>query len=94
VDTISDNRFETASDSRFDSRFDFGFASSLLLDMAQERSLEGLMEKVIGGMSHRRQIARVEFWLIEKGDICSRCVQRSLCPDQMRHHRAAEGVWL
>ncbi|HZI32021.1 MAG TPA: PAS domain S-box protein, partial [Candidatus Binatia bacterium] len=73
-----------ASDKRYDTRSDFDFASSLLLDLAQERSLEGLMEKVISGISQRSQIARVEFWLIEKGDICSTCAQRAVCPDQTR----------
>ena len=84
MDTTSDNRFETASDSRFDSRLDFDFASSLLLDLARERSLEGLMEKsVVAAMTHH-EIARTEVWLIEKGDLCSRCAHRPECPDQTR----------
>jgi transcriptional regulator with GAF, ATPase, and Fis domain len=44
--------------------------------------MEELLEKVVGGMNKRLQIARVEFWLIENGDICSRCEQRTRCPDQ------------
>ena len=75
---------ENSTDNRFDTRFDFDFAARLLLEIAQERSLEGLMEKVIGGISHRIQIARVEFWLIKKGDICPRCPNRNHCPDQTR----------
>ena len=39
---------ETASDKRYDTRFDFDFATNLLLEIAQERSLEGLMEKAVG----------------------------------------------
>ena len=73
---------ETASDKRYDTRFDFDFASSLLLDIAQERSFDGLMEKSVSVASP--EIARTEIWLIEKGDICSRCPQRPLCPDQTR----------
>lgn len=73
---------ETASDKRYDTRFDFDFASSLLLDIAQERSFDGLMEKSISAASP--EIARTEIWLIEKGDLCSRCSQRPLCPDQTR----------
>jgi transcriptional regulator with GAF, ATPase, and Fis domain len=73
---------ETASDKRYDTRFDFDFASSLLLDIAQERSFDGLMEKSVSVASP--EIARSEIWLIEKGDLCSRCPQRPLCPDQTR----------
>jgi transcriptional regulator with GAF, ATPase, and Fis domain len=73
---------ETASDKRYDTRFDFDFASSLLLDIAQERSFDALMEKSVSAASP--EIARVEIWLIEKGDLCPRCPQRPLCPDQTR----------
>ena len=78
----TDNRFEAASDNRFDSRFDFDFASGLLLDIAQERSLEGLMGKSIAAAMTQPEFARVEIWLIEEGDICPRCSQRPQCPDQ------------
>jgi transcriptional regulator with GAF, ATPase, and Fis domain len=73
---------ENSSDKRYDTRFDFDFASSLLLDIAQERSLEGLMEKAVSTASP--EIARAEIWLIDKGDICSRCPHRPGCPDQTR----------
>lgn len=84
METPGDNRFESSSDSRFDARFDFDFASSLLLDIAQERSLEGLMEKSVAAAMTHPEIARVEIWLIEKGDICARCPQKPQCPDQTR----------
>ena len=75
---------QTASDSRFDARFDVDFATGLLLDIAQERSLEGLMGKSVAAAMTNPEFARVEIWLIEKGDICSRCPQRPQCPDQTR----------
>ncbi|HWY30994.1 MAG TPA: sigma 54-interacting transcriptional regulator, partial [Candidatus Acidoferrum sp.] len=75
---------ETASDNRYDSRFDIDFATNLLLGVAQERSLDGLMEKLLSATTMRPHTARMEFWLIEKGDICSRCPQRPQCPDQTR----------
>ena len=75
---------ETASDRRYDTRFDSDFASNLLLDIAQERSFEGVMEKVRGAAMTHPEIARVEIWLIGKGDICLRCPQRPRCPDQTR----------
>ena len=75
---------ETTSDKRYDTRFDFDFASSLLLDLAQERSIEGVMEKAQGAAMTNPEIARTEIWLIGKGDLCPRCPQRPRCPDQAR----------
>ena len=75
---------ETTSDSRFDQAFDFKFAAGLLLDLARERSLESLLEKLVRVGVERPGTARLEFWLIEKGDICSRCPRRPECPDQTR----------
>jgi transcriptional regulator with GAF, ATPase, and Fis domain len=75
---------ETASDKRYDTRFDFDFGASLLLDIAQERSLEGLMQKAFSAAMTHPEFARVETWLIGKGDICLRCPQRPRCPDQTR----------
>jgi transcriptional regulator with GAF, ATPase, and Fis domain len=84
MESNSDNRYETASDSRFDARFDFDFASNLLLDIAQERSFEGLMEKAHGAAMTHPEFARVETWLIGNGDLCPQCPQRPRCPDQSR----------
>ena len=42
------------------------------------------MEKVRGAAMTHPEIARVEIWLIGKGDICPRCPQRPRCPDQTR----------
>jgi formate hydrogenlyase transcriptional activator len=75
---------DAESDNRYDTRFDFDFASGLLLEIAQERSVEGLMQKLIGAAMTNIEFARVEFWLVEKGDICSRCSLKSQCPDQTR----------
>ena len=55
-----------------------------MLDIAQERSFEGVMEKVHGAAMIHPEFVRVETWLIEKGDICQRCPQRPRCPDQTR----------
>jgi transcriptional regulator with GAF, ATPase, and Fis domain len=68
-----------------DVRFDPNVALTLLVDLGRERSVEGLMEKLTGSIVTRPgPIARVEIWLIEKGDICSRCPRRPECPDQTR----------
>jgi formate hydrogenlyase transcriptional activator len=64
--------------------FDPTFAGNLLIEVAQERSVENLMKKVVDSFLARPGVARVEIWLIEKGDLCSRCEQRPNCPDQSR----------
>lgn len=51
--------------------FDAKFATDFLLDIAQERSLESLMEKFIRVALDRPGNARVEVWLLETDDICS-----------------------
>jgi transcriptional regulator with GAF, ATPase, and Fis domain len=96
VENVAPGRYSTSvnagSDKRYDTRFDFDFASELLLEIAQERSLDGLMERTFGVAMTHPEIARAEIWLVEKGDICSSCRQRSRCPDQMRClHLAAAG---
>jgi transcriptional regulator with GAF, ATPase, and Fis domain len=81
---------EKTSDNRFDRNFDLRFTdqpnfhTDLLLDLARERSLESLMEKAVRHGLARPAIARIEIWLNEAGDICSRCPQRPGCPDQTR----------
>jgi transcriptional regulator with GAF, ATPase, and Fis domain len=75
---------ENSSDNRYDSRFDFDFAANVLLDIAQERSLDGLMKKTVGAAMTHPEMARIKIWLIEKGDLCSRCLQRLRCPDHTR----------
>lgn len=75
---------ETDNDQRYDTRFDSDVAANLLLDIAQERSFERVMEKVHGAAMAHPELARVETWLIGKGDICPRCPQRPRCPDQTR----------
>jgi transcriptional regulator with GAF, ATPase, and Fis domain len=72
-----------------DVRFDPNFALTLLLELGRERSVQGLMEKLFNSIgssigSRGRLIGRLEIWLIEKGDICSRCPRRPECPDQTR----------
>jgi transcriptional regulator with GAF, ATPase, and Fis domain len=71
-------------ESKSENRFDPNLAVDLLLDIARERSLESLMEKLVHARLARPGLARAEFWLIKKGDICSRCPQRPECPDQTR----------
>jgi transcriptional regulator with GAF, ATPase, and Fis domain len=74
-----------------DNRFDPEFASSLLLEIAQERSLDQLLKKLVCRILKRPGVARVRIWLIDKGDICSTCPRRPDCPDQTRCLHAVAG---
>ena len=69
-----------------DSRFDPNFATHLLLDIAHEQSVELLLQKLILRAMERpdSDLACVQIWLVEKGDLCSVCPQRPKCPDQTR----------
>ena len=74
-----------------ESRFDSEFASTLLLEIAQEGSLDLLLKKLVQRLLDRPHVARVRIWLINKGDICATCVRRPDCPDQSRCLHAVAG---
>jgi transcriptional regulator with GAF, ATPase, and Fis domain len=75
-------------------RFDPNPALQLLLEMAQEHSLESLLQTVVTRAVERPDLGCVQIWLIEKGDLCSTCPRRSQCPNQSRclHLVAGKGV--
>lgn len=73
------------------SKFDPEFASALLLEIAQEQSLDALLKKLVVRALQRPAVARAKIWLLNKGDICSRCPRRLECPDQTRCLHAVAG---
>ncbi len=75
----------------FDDRFDPNFASRLLLEIAQEQSLDLLLKKLVRRVMERPALSRVRIWLIDKGDICATCARRKECPDQTRCLHAVAG---
>jgi transcriptional regulator with GAF, ATPase, and Fis domain len=75
-----------------ENRFDSEFGSKLLLEIAQEQSLEELLKKLVRRILDRPNVARVRIWLIDKGDICATCARRPDCPEQIRClHAVASG---
>jgi len=74
-----------------ENRFDSEFASALLLEIAQEQSLDLLLKKLVQRLLDRPNVARVRIWLINKGDICPTCPRRPDCPDQTRCLHAVAG---
>jgi hypothetical protein len=73
-------------ESNSDRRFDPNFATHLLLDIAHEQSVENLLQKLIlrGMENPQSDLACLQIWLVDKGDLCSVCPQRPKCPDQTR----------
>ncbi len=57
---------------------------ALLLELAGERSLDGLLHLIVGRVAAMSHVALCRVWLIERGDICQTCPLRGECPDQTR----------
>ena len=55
---------------------------SLLLDMAQERSVETLLKTAAQRLTERPYTARIRIWLMKQGDICPSCTMRVPCHDK------------
>src|SRR5213075_3016098 len=71
-------------ESTSDKRFDPNLGVQLLLEMAQERSMEPILKKIVDRAVDHTQFVFSQVWLIEKGDLCATCKYRSECADQSR----------
>ena len=71
---------ESASDRRFDPHF----GVQLLLEIAQERSVEPILKKVVTSAVEHTEFVISQIWLIRKGDLCVTCKHRPECADQSR----------
>jgi len=56
----------------------------LLLDIAQQRSLNDLLWLIVRRLADRPPVVLARIWLIRLGDICSTCRLKEECPDQTR----------
>lgn len=79
---------ETAADRRFDPNL----ASHLLLEMARERSLDVILDKMVHRAVERPDVISLQIWLIEKGDRCAVCPKRPHCADQRNCLHLVAGV--
>jgi transcriptional regulator with GAF, ATPase, and Fis domain len=75
-----------------DDQSDLHFEIPLLLEIAQERSLEQLFKKLSARIMERAEVARFRIWIIDRGDLCSTCPFRPQCPDQSRCLHAVAGA--
>src|SRR4051794_27476685 len=71
-------------ESTSDKRFEANVGVQLLLEMAQERSVEPILKKIVVRAVDHTQFVFSQVWLIEKGDLCASCKYRSECADQSR----------
>jgi transcriptional regulator with GAF, ATPase, and Fis domain len=56
----------------------------LLLDIAQQRSLNDLLWLIVRRLADRPTVVLARIWLIKPGDICSSCRFKEECPDHTR----------
>jgi transcriptional regulator with GAF, ATPase, and Fis domain len=63
---------------------EFDSLRDLLLEIAPERSVEHLLQKVVQRLAERPHALVARLWLLEKGDLCAACPMRPRCPDQTR----------
>lgn len=54
----------------------------LLLDMAQERTVDSLLKLIVKRLRNLADVALARIWLLAPGDICNECHFRKECPDQ------------
>lgn len=75
------------------SRFNGDNIRQLLLDMAQERRVDGVLSLVVKRLSEESDVALARIWLKGPGDICSECEMQPDCPDQSEclHLVASDG---
>ncbi len=58
----------------------FDAVRGLLLDLARERALEPLLQRIVCELGRHPEVALARVWLIRDGDICDSCPMRADCP--------------
>jgi len=64
-----------------DYRPEYDSLKALLLEMANARSFDQLLEVVVDRLAARPHVALVRIWLKRPGDICAACPKREICPE-------------
>ena len=57
---------------------------TIMLAVAQARSLEPVLKQIVDGLGESSKTALARIWLTAPGDLCEKCHFRSVCPDQTR----------
>ena len=61
---------------------DVDLLKRLLLDMAQERSVDNVLKLIVDRITNQPEVALARIWLVGPGDLCSNCHMRDQCSDQ------------
>jgi transcriptional regulator with GAF, ATPase, and Fis domain len=67
-----------------DYRPEFESLANLLLEVAQERSMDQLFKKVVQRLAERPHVFLASLWLLDKGDLCPTCLLQAQCSDRSR----------
>ena len=60
----------------------FNALKCALLDMAQQRTLDALLELIVSRLRDLEDVALARIWLVDRGDICEHCHFRTECPER------------
>ena len=63
---------------------DFEKIKCVLLEMAQQRTVESLLELIVSRLRDIEDVALARIWLVDRGDICQQCHFLRECPDQAK----------
>jgi transcriptional regulator with GAF, ATPase, and Fis domain len=71
----------------------FELLRAISLAVAEARSVETVLQKIVTGLTEEASCTLARIWLIAPGDICERCELRAECPDQTSclHLKASMG---
>jgi transcriptional regulator with GAF, ATPase, and Fis domain len=61
---------------------EFDSLKDRLLELAQIRSVEELLRRVVTRLAELPYVALARIWLVDKGDLCGSCSMRPKCPSQ------------
>jgi transcriptional regulator with GAF, ATPase, and Fis domain len=54
----------------------------LAVRISGERSVEAVLQSIVGGLADQPNVALARLWITGPGDVCSACAMRTVCPDQ------------
>jgi len=68
----------------------------IALRISSERTVDGVLRRIVEGLSEQRSVALARVWVVGSGDLCESCNVRSLCADQTAclHLAASAGTSL
>ncbi|HYY05583.1 MAG TPA: sigma 54-interacting transcriptional regulator [Candidatus Limnocylindria bacterium] len=67
---------------------------AIALAVAQERSEEGVLARIVEGLGRQPDVALARVWMLGPGDLCDSCAMSAECPDRRRclHLAASAGT--